>query len=79
MKRLAWLWVASLIVVGLVTAVFTHAQTPGSDPKILSGSDIGFRIDGRDMSGHPTGTFMVRVNGKWTEARATLGPRRTTN
>jgi hypothetical protein len=47
-------------------------QTPGTPPypppQIISGSDIGFRIDRQDRKG-PVGTLMVRVNGLWVEAQ----------
>ena len=71
-KRIALvlLWALSLIIVG----VFAHAQTPakpptqttprGTDARILSGNDIGFRVErpGKDVIG---GTWMVRINGEW--------------
>ena len=49
---------------------FAHAQTPaqrGAVPGVLSGSDIGFRIErqGRDAVG---GTLVVRINGEWVPA-----------
>lgn len=43
---------------------------PGqSVPRILSGEDIGFRLDGIDpRTGLPTGTLVVRLNGEWVVA-----------
>jgi len=35
---------------------------------ILSGSDIGFRLE-RTQDGIPIGTLVVRVDGRWIEAR----------
>lgn len=78
MKRLALLWLASLVFVALLASTFTRAQTPQGDARILSGSDIGFRVDATDRSGNPTGTFMVRINGKWFEARTAPALRPTT-
>jgi hypothetical protein len=71
MKRLALLWFASLVIVAILASSLTRAQTTqvGS---ILSGSDIGFRVEGRDRSGNPTGTLVVRLNGQWVETRSTL-------
>jgi hypothetical protein len=64
-KRIALmlLWALSLIIVG----VFAHAQTPAqskADTRILSGNDIGFRVErpGKDVVG---GTWMARINGEW--------------
>ena len=40
------------------------------DPRILSGSNIGFRVDGKTPEG-VTGTLMVRLkNGEWVEAHS---------
>ena len=67
-KRIALilLWALSLIIVG----VFAHAQTPTQskpDTRILSGNDIGFRVErsGKDVVG---GTWLVRINGNWIPA-----------
>jgi len=72
MKRLALLWLASLVIVAVLTSTFIRAQVPLADAPILSGSDIGFRVEGKDRAGRPTGTLMVRVNGKWIETRSTF-------
>ena len=38
-------------------------------PKVLTGDDIGFRLDGTDpRTGRPAGTWVVKVNGEWVEA-----------
>jgi hypothetical protein len=39
------------------------------EPRMLSGDDIGFRFDRQDRDGAVVGTLMVKVNGKWIEAR----------
>jgi hypothetical protein len=69
------LWLASLAAV----AATGRAQVPQPAPqprvevgaipaqKVLSGDEIGFRIDGWQGS-MPIGTFVVRVNGQWVEA-----------
>jgi hypothetical protein len=47
-----------------------HAQGMRVDsvpPTVISGSDVGFRIEGT-KSGTPTGTIVVRINGRWIEA-----------
>jgi hypothetical protein len=57
---------------GWAVAQSTQAQAP----MILSGSDIGFRVD-RQRSGNLgrlTGAWVVRVNGQWVEPD-TSGPR----
>ncbi len=64
MSRIAVLWALSLLVVGGLAS----ALTAQSQPTILSGSDVGFRVERVGTSGEPVGTLMVRVNGKWVEA-----------
>jgi hypothetical protein len=57
------MWAASLVVVSM----WGQAQTVENrlaSPVILSGSDVGFRIEGR--SGNtPIGRVVVRINGEW--------------
>jgi hypothetical protein len=63
---LAVLWVVSLTAVGLY-GQGRESAVP-LNPTIVSGADIGFRIDRRDGKG-AIGKLMVRVNGQWVEAR----------
>ena len=39
-------------------------QPQQSNEGIISGADLGFRVEGRKGS-NITGTLMVRINGKW--------------
>jgi hypothetical protein len=58
----ALVWIASLDAV----AQFARAQTPMMNrlpsPIILSGSDIGFRVEGH-MGNIPAGTLVIRLSG----------------
>ncbi len=54
----------SLLVVAVLASVLT-AQVTRTEPQVLSGSDIGFRIEGTGRSGEPVGTLVIRVNGQW--------------
>ena len=68
---LALVWALSLIV---VTAIM-HAQAPaqrGTNPTIISGGDLGFRVEGR-RGDHVTGTFVVKINGEWVVAEPAPG------
>lgn len=67
-------WVVSVSAAAAISAAVT-AQVQ-SDRRIVSGGDIGFRIEGKDMSGNPTGTLVVRVNGEWLPAVPAGGLRR---
>jgi hypothetical protein len=49
----------------------TNAQR-GTTPTIISGSDLGFRVD-RQRSDRVFGTFLVRINGEWVVAEPATG------
>ena len=71
MKRLVLLWLASLVVVALMTSAFTLAQAQ-QDGAVVSGDDLGFRLDGTDRSGNPTGALVIRVDDEWVEVRFSM-------
>jgi hypothetical protein len=76
MWKLALVWMLSLIVVA-AAARLTLAQTVAGDKRIVSGADLGFRIDS-ERGGVPTGRFVVRVNGTWVEVKESVGAARLT-
>jgi hypothetical protein len=76
MKRLIMFWIASLVVVAMAT--FAFAQGRLGQPQMLTGNDIGFRIEAIDLSGKAVGTWMVRSNGNWIEVGSTGGIRPAT-
>jgi hypothetical protein len=62
----------ALVVVAITVALatWTFAQTAQQDaPVILTGTDIGFRVDRQrtQQVGKLSGTWVVRFNGQWTE------------
>ena len=65
--KLALAWILSLMVVATASRL-TLAQTGTSDKKVVSGNDLGFRIDS-ERGGVPTGHFVIRVNGNWVEVK----------
>lgn len=68
-------WILSLVAVG--TAAFAQAQAwrPVPEPRVLSGADVGFRVEG--FRGEiPGGRIVIRVNGEWREAE--IAPRNPT-
>ena len=71
----AVLWAASLV--GVATLVHAQAprMTPLSAPVILSGSDVGFRIEGQ-VGNRPAGVLVIRVAGEWVVPTAAEGPAR---
>ena len=76
MKRTVVLLVVALIA---ITSVWVAAQAIGAQkvdpPIILSGSDVGFRVEAWRGS-TPIGQVVVRIDGKWVEADFGGGPRR---
>jgi hypothetical protein len=63
MRQWLTLWVASLLIVAALVSGIAIAQTRES--RVVSGSDIGFRVEGRNQAGEPIGTWVIRVNGEW--------------
>jgi hypothetical protein len=64
-------------VVGFVIAAGTwgYAQSVRTDPvtpMVVSGDDIGFRLEGRRGSA-AVGRFVVRVDGQWVDAVEAMG------
>lgn len=60
---MAVLWIGSLVFVGAVAA----AQTRKDPAAVISGADIGFKPEGWQGAAR-TGTWLVRIDGKWVEA-----------
>jgi len=80
MLLLAVVWVASMFGAG----VWGYAQVqlpqpaprlPGTQPTVISGPDLGFRVDGH-KGNTPLGRFVVRIDGHWVEIEETAGIRR---
>jgi hypothetical protein len=73
MWKLFVVWVLSLTLVGALAAAVTAQVARPAQPRILSGNDIGFRLDGTDrLTGRPTGRIVVRLNGQWVEPVAPI-------
>jgi hypothetical protein len=49
-------------------------------PTVISGNDIGFRIEGLRGSTTPVGKLVIRINGQWVEPELSesVQPRRLT-
>lgn len=47
-------------------------QPPNANPTVLSGDDLGFRIDSH-KGGKPVGTLVIRVNGRWVVPEFSAG------
>lgn len=73
--------VICLIVVSLLAGTaIGHAQAQAqrmlkpNNVVVLSGPDIGFRVDGVKESS-VTGRFVVRISGKWVEVDNSFAPK----
>ena len=62
------LWVFSLVVAVSIVRAQSYQITPLPEPRIVSGADFGFRVEGH-QNGIAVGTLVVRVNDKWIDAR----------
>ena len=68
---------AMIVMAGLGGFVVGHAQTQQwvGKPTVYAGEDFGFKVSGRvgDLSsegkGWVAGTFVVKIDGRWVEAR----------
>jgi hypothetical protein len=58
--------VASTLAVG-GWATAQSVPTERVTPRIMSGADVGFRVEGL-RGGTPVGTIVVQVNGEWVAA-----------
>ena len=68
----------SLLGAGAASAVGAAAAGQSNEPRVLSGSDLGFRVEGMARDGAPIGTLVVRVDGKWVAPQFQPGMRRAT-
>jgi hypothetical protein len=65
MRKWVVLWLASMVVVAGLASALTRAQGLQNDSRVVSGADIGFRVEGVNRAGTPSGTLVIRVKGEW--------------
>ena len=66
----------SLLGAGAGGAAVAVAAGQSTEPRVLSGSDLGFRVEGIAKDGAPIGAIVVRVDGKWVVPQFQSGLRR---
>ena len=70
-------WLSSLLAVGTLASGQLRGFEPLVEPIIISGNDVGFRVDG-SLGGVPAGALVIRrMNGEWVEPKplpATVTP-----
>ena len=69
---------ASLLGTGAGGAAVAVAAGQSNESRVLSGSDVGFRVDGIGRDGAPIGAIVVRIDGKWVSPQFQSGLRRIT-
>lgn len=87
MKKWLIIWVVSIaLAAGASAAITVQVRDRVVQARILSGSDVGFRVEGQreelrtdTLTGRSspvdvlTGRLMLRVNGQWVEAELSGG------
>jgi hypothetical protein len=72
-------WVVLILMLGALAAGAAMPEPPAfaqaPESRVLSGSDLGFRVERLDRAGNPQGTLVVRVNGAWIAATSSLSLR----
>ena len=59
------IWIGSLVAVAALAGAQVQRQiTPLATPVVLSGPDVGFRVEGQ-AGNVPAGRLVIRVNGEW--------------
>ena len=89
MRKSTLLWILAVCTAGMLSAgvmAQVQLQPQFDQPRILSGDDIGFRVEGQRRESRTdrqtgrtapvnilTGQLMVKVNGQWVEAEINGG------
>jgi hypothetical protein len=77
MRKGAVAFALGSIFMAAASFVYARAQ-PGSKavpPFVLSGTDIGFRVEGRKRTS-VTGQFVVKIGGQWVDVEeSSFGPK----
>lgn len=69
---------ASFFTTGAAAAAMAQGRTfvrpigpdgKQAEPLVLSGTDVGFRVDHEEADGTRTGALVVKVDGRWIDAR----------
>ena len=66
----------ALLAVG--TWAYAQVRTQAVTPTVISGDDLGFRIEGT-KGDTPVGTLVIRINGEWVEPDFGSGVQRLTS
>jgi hypothetical protein len=81
----AAVWMVSILLAGLLgyaqaaqpPQLAPAPRTPAPSPAVLSGNDIGFRVD-QWQGNQPLGTLVIKVNGEWVPVKESMGLHRLT-
>ena len=70
--------VALILSAAIVWATAQSVPVDPVTPRVVTGADVGFRVEGLRGGSTPVGTVVIRVNGEWVQAEVTLPGRGTT-
>jgi hypothetical protein len=73
-RVLVLLSAAVLIACAAIGYAQARPDTRPVPPLVLSGSDIGFRVEGRKGTA-AVGHFVVRIGGRWVDVEYRFGPK----
>ena len=68
---IAAVWLFSLIAIAAIAQ--SRQATPDREPTVISGKDIGFRVERYDGR-RPVGVLVIRVDGQWVEPKSVPKP-----
>jgi hypothetical protein len=80
MRRSIILWILSLALTAGIASVVTAQVNRSTTPEIVTGGDLGFRVEGTDYrTGKPVGRIVIRRNGEWVDVGDVVDARRATS
>ena len=60
---------SATVAAQIATPEFVTPDGQSTDAPVLSGSDLGFRVDRVEAGGARVGALVVRADGTWVEAK----------
>ena len=68
------LLIVVVVVLAVTLAAAQNVMVEKVTPRVMTGEDVGFRVEGLREGSTPVGRIVVRINGRWVEAELASGP-----